>query len=248
MGRIRTIKPEFFTDADLYDAEKDSGLPLRVAYAGLWTCADREGRFKWRPRELKLAVLPHDQVDFSRVLDALATRGFLVKYASMGDHFGLIPNFGKHQVINHRESESVIPPPQENQIVDACPTRDPRVHDAYPTRPGGKGKEGKENTRVDDALPDWLNAELFAEWEKMRKRIPKAPYTPGVRSRILADLATLQDWGIDPNVRLGEALTKGWRAVKFPDDEKRKKWQWRVGDPNNPADWAAAQLPPEAEL
>jgi hypothetical protein len=70
LARIRTIKPEFFRHADLYEAEKETGLPLRLAFAGLWTAADREGRFKWRPRELKLDCLPHDDVDFSRVLDA----------------------------------------------------------------------------------------------------------------------------------------------------------------------------------
>jgi hypothetical protein len=68
MARIRTIKPEFFRHADLYEAEKETGLPLRLAFAGLWTAADREGRFKWRPRELKLDCLPHDEVDFHACL------------------------------------------------------------------------------------------------------------------------------------------------------------------------------------
>jgi hypothetical protein len=90
LARIRTIKPEFFRHADLYEAEKETGLPLRLAFAGLWTAADREGRFKWRPRELKLDCLPHDDVDFSRVLDALTTRGWLVRYAVDGVEYGAI--------------------------------------------------------------------------------------------------------------------------------------------------------------
>ena len=48
MARIRTIKPEFFRHEALYEAEHETGLPLRVAYAGLWTAADREGRFQWK--------------------------------------------------------------------------------------------------------------------------------------------------------------------------------------------------------
>lgn len=80
--RIRTIKPEFFLHVGLFQAEKESGLPLRVAFAGLWGAADREGRFKWEPMKLKVQILPYDDVDFSRVLDALSTRGFLVRYAS----------------------------------------------------------------------------------------------------------------------------------------------------------------------
>ena len=58
MARIRTIKPEFFRHEALFEAEQATGLPLRVAYAGLFTAADREGRFKWSPRSLKLDCLP----------------------------------------------------------------------------------------------------------------------------------------------------------------------------------------------
>ena len=90
MSRIRTIKPEFFRHEALYEAERETGLPLRVAFAGLWTVADREGRFHWRPRALKLDCLPYDEVDFSRVLDALATRGFIVQYQGNGEPLGWI--------------------------------------------------------------------------------------------------------------------------------------------------------------
>ncbi|MCW0102562.1 hypothetical protein [Burkholderia pseudomallei] len=142
------MKPELFTHEDLFEAEQETGLPLRVAFIGLFTCADREGRFKWRPRTLKLAVLPHDAVDFSRVLDALVTRGFLVRYASeSGEEIGLIPTFTKHQVINNRETPSDLPAPPANLdltgISTRTPTRDPRVDDASDTRAQGKGKEGK---------------------------------------------------------------------------------------------------------
>jgi hypothetical protein len=139
VARIRTIKPEFFRHHDLYKAEKETGLPLRVAYAGLWTEADREGRFKWSAPELKLGCLPYDEVDFSRALDALLTRGFIVKYASQGREYGWIPSFTDHQVINNRESPSHLPEPNENNIL----TREPRVDDATVTRLQGKGKEGK---------------------------------------------------------------------------------------------------------
>ena len=60
MARIRTIKPEFYRHHDLFLAEKESGLPLRLAFSGLWLCADKEGRFKWNPNQLKLDELPYD--------------------------------------------------------------------------------------------------------------------------------------------------------------------------------------------
>src|SRR4051812_45234679 len=86
--RIRSIKPEFFLHEGLYELEQEAGLPIRVAFAGLWCAADREGRFKWEPRKLGVMILPYDGLEFSRVLDALSTRGFVVKYTSEGSDFG----------------------------------------------------------------------------------------------------------------------------------------------------------------
>ena len=153
MARIRSIKPEFFRHEGLYEAEKAEGLPLRVAFAGLWTAADREGRFRWAPRALKLDCLPYDDVDFSRVLDALATRGFILKYRVDGTDYGHIPSFTQHQVINNRESQSVLPQPTEDNTIS---TREARVEHASPTplvqvQGEGKGREGKGNAFDADA-------------------------------------------------------------------------------------------------
>jgi hypothetical protein len=158
--RIRTIKPEFFRHEELYEAEKETGLPLRIAFAGLFAVADREGRFKWRPNTIKLDVLPYDNVDFSRVLHALATRGFIVCYAcptraprvvhassTRAPHvtdvsptcelYGYIPSFTRHQVVNNREKASDLPSPDECQFIRPEDidnlTRAPRVVHACPT-------------------------------------------------------------------------------------------------------------------
>lgn len=173
MARIRTIKPEVCLHEGLYDLERESGLPVRFAWVGLWTQCDREGRFKWRPRSLKSQVLPHDDVDFSRVLDALATRGFVVQYACRGEVFGFIPSWKKHQVINNRECESSLPDPAASDCELMTSTRAPRVDDACPTemqscageRKGkegkGKGKEGvcDEHASRDSSLSDSIDLE-----------------------------------------------------------------------------------------
>src|SRR5258708_28854286 len=144
MGRIRAVKPDFFRHEGLFDLEQETGLRIRLVFAGLWTTCDREGRFKWRPRTLKAEVLPFDDVDFSRVLDALTTRGFLVRYACNDEEYGCVPSWNRHQIINNREQASAIPPPTESlsvQILDACPTREAREDHAGQGE--GKGKEGK---------------------------------------------------------------------------------------------------------
>lgn len=173
MARIRTVKPEFFRHADLYDLEADSGLPIRIAFAGLWTACDREGRFDWKPRELKLDCLPYDDVDFSRVLDALMSRGFVVRYASKsGEIYGVVPSFRKHQVINNKESASTRPDPKDAKEcslkTDACGTREPRVDIATVTPLSqtlmeGEGKDSSVAKATGESIAGKSDSDLFGE-------------------------------------------------------------------------------------
>lgn len=113
MPRIRSIKPDFFRHHKLFLAEQESRLPLRLSFSGLWTCADKEGRFKWKPVELKLDILPYDDVDFEEVLLALVENGFIEKYEVDGKEYAYIPTFKDHQRITGSEAtaESKIPCP-----------------------------------------------------------------------------------------------------------------------------------------
>src|ERR1041385_7354226 len=118
MARIRTIKPELFTHEALYEAEQQSKLPLRLAFAGLFTCCDREGRFRWRPRQLKLNILPYDEnIDFESVLEALVINGFIVKYKINNQYYGCFPSWHKHQRVNNKESQSDLPSLDEGEII-----------------------------------------------------------------------------------------------------------------------------------
>jgi len=185
--RIRTIKPEFFHHEGLFEAEVQTKLPLRVAFAGLWCIADREGRFKWEPRRIGVQVLPYDGVDFSRVLDALTTRGFILKYRVNDACFGCIPSFLKHQVINNRESQSVLPDPEGNieetpintEESDASATREPREDHACTKE--GKGKEGKEGV-----VTRQLSPELEAFRLRVGAMVRRRPTTPWSTKEIKA--------------------------------------------------------------
>lgn len=168
MARIRTIKPELYRHEELFEAERSSKLPLRLAFTGLFTVADREGRFRWQPRVLKLDVLPFDNVDFAAVLDALHEHGFVVKYQVGADTFGHIPTWAKHQHINQREADSVLPAPDE---ADA---RTCTHVSAHGEREGEKELEGKgrelEGERESRAR-DPLEFETF--WEKYPHKVGK---------------------------------------------------------------------------
>ena len=160
MARIRTIKPAFFRHHGLWKAERETKLPLRLSFAGLWTAADREGRFKWDPPNLKLDCIPYDDLDFSRVLDALLTRGWIGYYTTEQGEFGYIPSWKVHQFINNREKPSDLPDPLDKSIVLK------RVTHAYSTRERntqaeGEGKgnmEGEGDTTLSAVTPaDFIN-------------------------------------------------------------------------------------------
>lgn len=146
MARIRSIKPEFFRHHELYLAEKESRLPLRVAFSGLWLCADKEGRFKWKPVQLKLDVLPYDDIDFSDVLNNLENTGFIKKYESGGKEYGWIPSFKEHQRITGSEatSESKLPcPPTTYEEINNKETIRKQQGNNKDDKEG-KGREGEK--------------------------------------------------------------------------------------------------------
>lgn len=167
--RIRTIKPEFFHHEGLFEAELETKLPIRISFAGLWCISDREGRFKWEPRRIGVQVLPYDGVDFSRVLDALTTRGFIVKYRVGDEWFGCIPSFSKHQVINNKERASILPDYLENgaitEEIDASLTRESRDDNACHKERKGR-EQGKEGDSSAQPNPD-------PEADSLRSRINK---------------------------------------------------------------------------
>lgn len=173
MARIRTIKPEFYRHHDLFSAEKESGLPLRLAFSGLWLCADKEGRFKWNPNQLKLDVLPYDELDFEKVLNALEKNDFLKKYEVEKKFYGVIPSFKEHQRITGSEAtyESKIPSPPmsyENGNILETPKNNTGINKDDRK---GKGKGNKERERsIGKEDPVKFDLELIykKDWEEYK--------------------------------------------------------------------------------
>lgn len=107
MGRLRTLKPEFFTHESLCEL----GALHRLLYAGLWCYADREGRLEDRPRYLKTVILPYDNCDVDAMLADLEHRGFIVRYEAGEKSCIAIPAFHRHQRPHPKERPSELPPP-----------------------------------------------------------------------------------------------------------------------------------------
>jgi hypothetical protein len=134
MARARNIKPGFFQNEDLVELP----FEVRLLFIGLWTLADREGRLEDRPKRIKMAVFPADNVDVDAALEQLKGAGFLVRYDAGNIKAIQITNFSKHQNPHVKEAASTIPPadgfvPQTEQAPDehgASTVQAPDEHEA----------------------------------------------------------------------------------------------------------------------
>lgn len=101
MARARNIKPQFFTNDEL------SELPplARLLFIGLWTIADFKGCFEYKPKRLKVQLLPYDDCDIEQLVSALDKSRFISIYSVQGQTFGKVLNFNKHQNPHKNEKE-----------------------------------------------------------------------------------------------------------------------------------------------
>lgn len=120
MPRTRSLKPSFFTDAEL-----TLFPPLhRIAFEGLWVWADKRGLLEDKPRELKVQILPFDNVDFDAILTDLCRPksdggpGFIRRYQVNGKRYIHIRKFLDHQKPHFKETEfaHVPAPPEETRV------------------------------------------------------------------------------------------------------------------------------------
>lgn len=111
--RARDIKPGFFKSDQLAECSPWA----RLAFAGLWMLADREGRLEDRPKRIKAEILPYDNEDMDSLLNELQVNELIIRYQVNGKRYVWIPKFLEHQRPHPNEKASEIPPYQPEQEV-----------------------------------------------------------------------------------------------------------------------------------
>ena len=107
MARARNIKPGFFSNEELVELS----FSTRLLFIGLWTLADREGRMEDKPKRIKMALFPADDLNIDSALDELQKSGFLLRYEHDGARYIQVLAFNKHQNPHRDEKPSLIPAP-----------------------------------------------------------------------------------------------------------------------------------------
>jgi uncharacterized phage protein (TIGR02220 family) len=140
MARIRTIKPDFWTDEKIVELSFEA----RLFFIGSWNFADDYGNLQRSAKKLKMQIFPADAIDCEPLICSLIDHGLLTEYDVNGETFLHIKGFKDHQVIN-RPSKTALPTPENADLFE--PLTEPSLTE-------GKGREGKGKNmsgRPDDA-------------------------------------------------------------------------------------------------
>jgi hypothetical protein len=195
MPRTRSLKQDFFKDEDL------CSLPMecRLFFAGMWCQADREGRLEYRPKRLKVEIMPFDDVDVSAICQKLQNPGidhrpekkFIIIYEVDGQKYIQLLNFKKHQRPHHLEKPSSIPPADKSlKDNNTCQSTsmDVKVPDNNGINPSGSGflvlengclNKGACSPIPDEDEPSPLEPQCLADhsWDAFRQK-----WTPALRN------------------------------------------------------------------
>lgn len=112
MARIRSAKPDFWSDPLMCSLQRD----VRFTYKGLWeVCADDHGRFLADARVIKGAVWPmDDDIKLGKIeqwLQLLAEKDRIQLYIVHGVRYGFIRKWLDHQRVSHpKDSRHPAPP------------------------------------------------------------------------------------------------------------------------------------------
>ena len=123
MARIRTIKPEFWSDATI----SELSIFTTLFYIGLWNFADDAGRGRARSKELNgLLFGGRDNIDESQIeaaLQELSDCGRIVLYVVDGIRLFQILKWAQHQKID-KPTGSRFPAPEGFHEAKVKPTGD----------------------------------------------------------------------------------------------------------------------------
>lgn len=191
MARIRTIKPEFWTDEKIGECSTNA----RLLFVGTWTFADDAGNIERSAKQLKAQVFPYDSIDCEPLLRELIAAGLLIEYQVEAKIYLHINGFGVHQKID-RPGKPRCPAFDQSLSIR-------RTFDEYSSKsrralaPESKGREskGRESLGSEDRT---LSSELdrpgdcetvFAHWQREHGHA-QAKLDPKRRKLIRNALAT----------------------------------------------------------
>lgn len=95
MARLRTVKPEYWTDERVGEVS----VTARLLFIGTWNFADDHGGLDRSAKQLKAQVFPYDAIDCEPLIQELIGAGLLLEYEVGGKKYLHIKGFRTHQKV-----------------------------------------------------------------------------------------------------------------------------------------------------
>jgi hypothetical protein len=142
MSRIRSIHPGLWTDVEFVAMSPFA----RLLFIGIWNECDDKGIFLWSPLQLKMRVLPADNIDASALLAEIEAAGSVRRYEIDGKAYGVVKNFAKFQ--RPKKPNDLYPAPFEalafaGHSSEPLPDQENKVRKQFPT-------DGEKSSQMED--------------------------------------------------------------------------------------------------
>ena len=189
--KIRSIRPEFFTDHRMARLSPRA----RLLYIGLWCLADDEGRGRLLPKQIEGEVFPFEEIDFMALWHELETIHRVESYEVAGERFFVIPTFERYQKPN-RKYESKLPAPPDFSAPSLFAVPDSsayaaRTHDGSTAPAHAVVVEGEGVVAVAAAAFEDFN--MLRALEELKRRGKAVDNPSGYAKAIAADPVFVQE-------------------------------------------------------
>jgi hypothetical protein len=222
MAKIRSVHPGLFTDEAFVTVSAEA----EIFYIGLWTEADDQGVFEWKPVTLKMRLRAASSADTVELLKELSDKDMVRRFEVRGRVFGAIRNFKKFQ--KPERPRFVHPLPDELrdyvgfQVLeqtgnsDEAPPEQPNDTDTTPTeqcsdtsgrgRGTGKGKNNNDGGFSGSVIR--LTRAKLEHWMALY------PHIPNLRSMLASRDLWLQTPGAEKARDNWFMSTNNYLAIK----------------------------------
>lgn len=174
MARIRTIKPDFWTDGNMVSLSPFA----RLLYIGMWnfTLCDH-GHVADDAMKLKLQILPMDNVDIEALLAEIMAQGRVTRVVSAdGRTYLHVTRFEDHQKIDPRWKTRCPACAQKDSLTPAETPVSlgelPATPELSPTLPLGREGMGRESKKTPSS-PATPSMEFDTFWAQYPRKIGK---------------------------------------------------------------------------
>jgi hypothetical protein len=246
MAKIRGIKPDLWTDEDFVELSPFA----RLLWLGLWNFSCDNGHVADKPKQIKMRVLPTDDVNCTELLREIESQGLIERT----DGWITTPNLTRHQKVDRRyfttcEKEGCNPPAEtvsqrESRRVHAVQTTGTqRAHVGGTASALGdgdgevKGSDGDSETKAtprgslelnkrtpEHPIPeDWKPSEKHAEIASA-KGLDLGEQAFRFRNHALANDRRQRNWNAAFNTWLSKAVD--FAPAKGAQPSKAGEW-WR---------------------